>query len=144
MAAVSELESAWRILRSTRTVAVVGAHDERARAAYYVPEYLAQVGYEIFPVNPRLVGTTLWGQPVRATLAELPPIDLVDVFRRSDAVGEHVADILAMEPLPAVVWLQLGIRNEAVAETLEGAGIKIVQNRCTLADHRAMTRSEGG
>jgi predicted CoA-binding protein len=81
----------------------------------------------------------LWGKPVRATLAELSEaVDVVNVFRRSDALGEHLADILAMRPLPKVVWLQLGIRNDGFAEQLLAAGIDVVQDRCTLAEHRRL------
>jgi hypothetical protein len=134
-------QRAFEILRSVETVAVLGAHREPARAAFYVPDYLASVGYKIYPVNPTLAGEALWGEPVRATLAELDAaIDLVDVFRRSAAVIDHVDDILAMRPQPAVVWLQLGIRNDQAAARLEAAGIEVVQDRCTLADHRAMSR----
>jgi predicted CoA-binding protein len=127
------------ILMSSPTIAVLGVHREPEKAAYYVPEYLHDEGYKIYGVNPGLVGETLFGEPVSATLAELPhPIDLVDVFRRSEAVGEHVEDILAMKPRPKVVWLQLGIKNEDAAHILESAGITVIQNRCTLADHQRL------
>jgi len=130
------------ILSASPTVAVLGIHQEPDRAAFYVPEYLHDEGYRILGVNPRLVGDTLFGEPVRATLAELTePIDLVDVFRRSDKVGEHVDDILAMSPRPRVVWLQLGIRNDAAARRLEAAGITVIQDRCTLADHQRLRLS---
>ena len=66
------------------------------------------------------------------------PIDIVDVFRRSDSVIDHVADILAMSPRPKIVWLQLGIKSAAAAEQLEAAGIEVIQNRCTLADHQRL------
>lgn len=127
------------VLERSRTVAVLGAHHERARPAYYVPDYLRGVGARILPVNPALVGRTLWSEPVRATLAELgEPVDVVDVFRRSEALPDHLDDLLAMNPRPAVVWLQQGIRNEAVAAALIAAGIDVVQDRCMLADHRRM------
>ena len=127
-----------RVLRETRTVAVLGAHLERHRPAFYVPDYLFAHGYRILPVNPHLVGRTLWDEPVVATLAELgEPVDVVDVFRRPAAVPEHVADILAMQPRPKVVWLQLGIRNDKAATELVAAGIDVVQNHCMLADHKA-------
>lgn len=127
-----------RVLREARVIAVLGAHCEEHRPACYVPEYLHEQGYRILPVNPRLAGQTAWGEPARSTLAELrQPVDIVDIFRRSDAVGDHVEDILAMEPRPKVVWLQLGIRNDAAARRLVDAGIDVVQDRCTLADHRA-------
>jgi hypothetical protein len=128
-----------RILRDARTIAVLGAHHEASRPAFYVPEYLAAQGYRVLPVNPALVGRELFGEPVRATLAELAgPVDLVDVFRRGDLVEGHVDDVLAMRPLPRVVWLQLGVRNDAAARRLEAAGIEVVQDRCTLADHRRL------
>lgn len=126
-------------LRSARTIAVLGAHHDAIRAACYVPDYLRAQGYRIFPVNPALAGTTLWGEPVRATLASiLAPVDIVDVFRRPDLLPGHLDDILAMSPRPRIVWLQLGIRNDAFARDLSAAGIDVVQDRCTLADHRAL------
>lgn len=127
------------ILKGSPTVAVVGINDEPEKAAYYVPEYLHEEGYRILGVNPKLVGKTIFGNPVRATLAELAePVDLVDVFRRSEMVADHVEDILAMTPRPRVVWLQLGIRNDDAAKVLEAAGITVVQNRCTLAEHQRL------
>lgn len=128
------------ILRTSPTIAVLGIHHAPEKPAYYVPEYLHDNGYKIYGVNPRLVGESLFGEPVRATLAELADfgnaIDLVDVFRRSESVGDHIADILAMKPRPKVVWMQLGITNEDAARTLEAAGITVIQNRCALADHQ--------
>ena len=127
------------ILMGSPTVAVVGINDQPDKAAFYVPEYLKGEGYRIYGVNPKLAGQTLFDNPVRATLAELTePINLVNVFRRSEQVGDHVEDILAMKPRPRVVWMQLGIRNEDAAKVLEAAGITVVQNRCTLADHQRL------
>lgn len=126
-----------RILAEARTIAVLGAHDDPSRPACYVPDYLHSQGYRVLPVNPRLVGRQLWGEPVRATLAELKEtVDVVDVFRRPEFLPGHEADILAMDPGPAVVWLQLGIRHDEFARRLQAAGIAVVQDRCTLADHR--------
>ena len=128
-----------RILRAARTVAVLGAHHEPSRPAFYVPEYLHAQGYRVLPVNPALVGRSLFDEPVRATLAELPgPVDLVDVFRRGDLVPGHLDDLLAMAPLPKVVWLQLGVRSDETARALEARGVEVVQDRCTLADHRRL------
>lgn len=127
------------ILRTARTVAVLGAHVEPQRPAFYVPDYLHDSGYTVLPVNGTLVGRTLWGAPVVGSLTELTvPIDVVDVFRRSEALPAHVDEILAMKPLPKVVWFQSGIRNDAVARALEAAGITVVQDRCMLADHRSL------
>jgi len=127
------------LLRRARTIAVLGAHEEASRPAFYVPDYLHAQGYRILPVNAVLAGKALWGERVRATLAELgEPVDVVDVFRRPDLLPGHLADLLAMRPLPAVVWLQLGIRNDAFARDVVAAGLDVVQDRCMLADHRAM------
>jgi uncharacterized protein len=127
------------ILTTSPTVAVVGVHREPDKAAYYVPEYLHDEGYRIIGVNPRFHGESLFGEPVRDTLAEIAePVDLVDVFRRSSAIPEHVEDILAMKSRPRVVWFQLGIKNDEVARILEAAGITVVQNRCMLADHQRL------
>src|SRR2546430_17423948 len=115
------------ILAGSPTVAVLGIHQEPEKAAYYVPEYLHDEGYRVIGVNPELVQETLFGEPVRATLQEIgEPIDLVDVFRPSDLIPQHVDDILAMRPHPKVVWFQLGIRNHEAAKVLEDAGILVV------------------
>jgi len=135
----ADLEDARRILTASRTVAVLGAHPDASRPASYVPAYLAAQGYRVFPVNPAYAGQTLWGEPVRETLAEIPDaIDLVDVFRRPELLASHEDDILAMKPLPKVVWLQQGIREASFAERLRAKGIEVVEDRCTLADHRRL------
>jgi uncharacterized protein len=127
------------ILSSSPTIAVLGIHREPEKAAFYVPEYLHDVGYRIIGVNPGFAGQTLFGERVRATLAEIgEPVELVDVFRRSEQIPMHIEDILAMKPRPKVVWLQLGIRNDDAAKIFEAAGIAVVQNRCTLADHQRL------
>jgi predicted CoA-binding protein len=127
------------ILTSSPTIAVLGVHREPEKAAFYVPDYLHDEGYRIIGVNPVFHGQELFGETVRKTLAEIAePVDLVDVFRRSELIPEHVEDILAMAPRPKVVWFQLGIRNDDSAKILEAAGITVVQNRCTLADHQRL------
>ena len=127
------------ILTGSPTVAVLGVHTQPEKAAFYVPEYLHDEGYRIIGVNPQFTSETLFGEKVRASLAEIKePVDLVDVFRQSDAIPAHVADILAMQPRPKVVWFQLGIKHEEAAKKLEDAGILVVQNRCTLADHQRL------
>jgi len=88
-------------------------------------------------VNPRFTGETMFGAATVGQLADLrEPVDVVDVFRRSDVLATHVADILAMRPLPKLVWLQSGIENDEVAAELVAAGIDVIQDRCMLADHR--------
>jgi uncharacterized protein len=127
------------VLRRARTIAVLGAHHEPSKPAFYVPDYLHEQGYRILPVNPLFAGRVLWGEPVRSRLDELGlRVDIVDVFRRSDALPPHLPEILAMAPRPALVWLQLGIVNDAFARDLEAEGIEVVQDRCTLADHRRL------
>lgn len=127
------------ILKTSPTIAVLGIRKEPEKAAFYVPEYLHDEGYKIIGVNPQFTGETLFGHPVRATLAEIgEPVDLVDVFRRSDAIPGHVEDILAMKPRPKFVWFQLGIKNDEAAKILEAAGITVIQNRCTLTDHQRL------
>ena len=126
-------------LRTARVIAVLGAHHEPSRPAFYVPEYLHGQGYRILPVNPQLAGRSLWGEPVRASLAELGvAVDIVDVFLRPDLLPGHLAEILAMSPRPRLVWLQQGIRNDAFARALDAEGLDVVQDRCTLADHRRL------
>ena len=127
------------ILTGSPTVAVLGIHREPEKAAFYVPEYLHDEGYKVIGVNPELVNETILGEKVRATLREISePIDLVDVFRRPELIPQHVDDILAMKPHPKVVWFQLGIKNDDAAKVLEDAGIVVIQNRCTLADHQRL------
>lgn len=130
-----------RILQDSKTVAVVGFHPDSMKPAHYVPEYLSRQGYTIIPVNPALAARnqSFFGQRAVSTLAELTtPVDVVEVFRRSDKVREHLADILNMQPLPKVVWLQQGIRDDEVARELQARGIEVVQDRCMLSDHRAL------
>lgn len=128
-----------KVLEEGRVVAVVGFHRDPMKPAHYVPEYLSRQGYTIIPVNPALAarGESYFGRRAVATLAEIPEkVDVVDVFRRSDKVGEHLDDILSMAHPPGTVWLQQGIRNRAVVDALLRAGIDVVQDRCMLADHR--------
>ncbi len=127
------------ILTGSPTVAVLGIHHEPQKAAFYVPEYLHDEGYRVIGVNPQFADQELFGEKVRATLAEIQEqIDLVDVFRRPEQILEHVEDILAMQPRPRFVWFQLGIKNDDAAKKLEDAGIVVIQNRCTLADHQRL------
>lgn len=127
------------VLATARTIAVLGAHVEPAKPAFYVPDYLAAQGYRILPVNPSFAGRSQWGEPFRRTLAEIgEPVDLVDVFRRAEHLPGHLDDLLAMDPRPRTVWLQLGIRHPAFAARLVAAGIDVVQDRCAMADHRSL------
>lgn len=128
-----------RVLTTSRTVAVLGAHSDPTRPAWYVPDYLHSQGFEIIPVNAALVGQSLWGRPVLGSLAEIDePVDVVDIFRRSEALPGHLDEILSMVEAPRTVWFQKGIRNAEVARQLEAKGIEVIQDRCMLADHRVL------
>jgi predicted CoA-binding protein len=126
------------LLSETRTIAVLGIKTEAqaGQPAFYVPSYLQTAGFRIIPVPvyyPEVV--QILGQQVYRRLVDIPiDVDLVNVFRLSQDLPPHVEDILAK--MPKAVWLQSGIRNDAVAETLAKAGIKVVQDRCIMVDHR--------
>jgi len=127
------------VLQTTRTIAILGAHTDPGKPACYVPDYLHAQGYAVHPVNPLFAGRVLWGNPCAARLTDITtPIDMVDVFRRIDVLMDHVDEILAMQPLPRFVWLQLGISHAEFARALRGAGIRVIQDRCTLAEHRRL------
>lgn len=127
------------VLQTAKTIAVLGISANLEKPAHYVPQYMAQHSYTILPVNASLLGTELFGQPVRATLAELESaVDIVNIFRRAEVLESHLSDILAMSPRPKLVWLQLGIRNDEFASHLLEAGIEVVQDRCLMADHRQL------
>ena len=131
------------VLHDTHTIAVLGAHHETGRAAFYVPEYMHAQGYRILPVNPALAGRELFGEAVVATLGDLhEPVDLVNVFRRSDHLPAHLAELLALRP--KAVWLQLGVRHAAVAGALRAAGITVIEDRCLMVDHRRWTATRRG
>lgn len=139
MPILTKIDDVVRVLRESETVAVLGAHVNEGKAAYYVPRYLDAEDYDIYPVNPTYADKTLFDKEVVDTLAELrDPIDIVDIFRRSEHLPDHIDDILAMNPLPKVVWFQLGIRNDEVAKKLSEAGIEVIQDRCMLADHQRL------
>lgn len=141
MTLLTEIPDVIRVLKENKVIAVVGFHPDTTKAAHYVPEYMSRQGYTIIPVNPSLAtrGQSFFGHKAVSTLAEIhTPVDVVEVFRRSDKVRDHLQDILNMNPLPKVVWLQLGIRDDATARELAARGIDVIQDRCMLADHRAL------
>ena len=127
-----------QVVKSLRRVAVLGikTEDQRDQPAFYVAEYLAQAGLEVVPVPvyyPEV--TQILGKPVYRKLTDIPgDVDLVDVFRRPMDVALHLEELLAKKP--KVVWMQLGISNDEVAQKLVAAGIDVVQNRCLLVEHR--------
>ena len=130
------------LLNQTRTIAVLGIKTEAqaGQPAFYVPSYLHSAGFQVIPVPVYYPDVTqILGQQVYRRLVDIPvEVDLVNVFRLSHDVPGHVDDILAK--MPKAVWMQSGIRNDAVAETLAKAGIKVVQDRCLMVDHRSLRR----
>jgi predicted CoA-binding protein len=126
------------VLRAAKRIAIVGIkpEDHGAQPAFYVSEYLHRVGYTVVPVPVYYPDVKeILGQPVYRSVAAIPePVDLVILFRRSRDVPPHVDDIIAAEP--AAVWMQSGIRNEEAAQRLAEAGIRVVQDRCAMVEHR--------
>jgi predicted CoA-binding protein len=135
------------VLERFKIVAVVGIkpEDRASQPAHNVPAYMQAQGYTIIPVPTYYPEVTeILGEPVYRDLRDIPPeagVEVVNLFRRSDDVSGHVDEILAMSPLPKVVWMQRGIRNEDAAERFAKAGIDVIQDHCMLADHIAMARS---
>ena len=121
------------ILSEIRVMAMVGASGDWKRPSFFAMKYLQRRGYRVIPVNPGRAGTEILGETVYASLADVPvPIDMVDVFRSSEAalgVAEEAA-ALAEEKQIKVLWLQLGIRNDAAAEIAQAAGIQVIMDRC--------------
>jgi predicted CoA-binding protein len=135
---IEDSEGIRQILRDARRIAVLGIKTEAAagQPAYYVPQYLQRAGYEIVPVPVYYPDATeIMGAKVYRTLAEIPgEIDLVNVFRRPQDLPPHVDDII--RAAPKAVWMQSGIRNAEVARRLAEAGIRVVQDRCAMVEHR--------
>jgi predicted CoA-binding protein len=120
------------LLRSTRTIAVVGLSEKPDRASHYVAAYLQRQGYRVIPVNPAL--KEVLGEKSYATLQDIPePVDLVDIFRQPDAVPEIVDAAIAIGA--KAVWMQEGIVHNAAAAKARAAGLAVVMDRCTLKEH---------
>lgn len=132
------------ILNTVKSVAIVGASANEVRPSFFVTKYLIDKGYKVLPINPGQAGKEIAGAPVYASLADLPePVDMVDIFRASSAVPGITDEILAMDPLPKVVWMQLTVRDDASAARLEEKGIKVVMNRCPKIEYGRLSREIG-
>ncbi len=114
-----------------KTIAVVGLSANPLRPSRIVFEFLRERGYKVVGVNPGLAGKEIDGAPVYARLADIPiAIDMVDIFRNSEAAGQVVDDALALSPKPKVIWMQLDVRNDRAAQKARAEGLKVVMNRC--------------
>ncbi|GJD34390.1 CoA-binding protein [Methylobacterium aerolatum] len=149
------------ILDRTRHIALVGASANPARPSWIVLKYLLARGYAVTPVNPGLAGQDLLGQRVVATLAEAQAarkgqgsseggdrggsegLDMVEIFRNSAAAGPLVDEALALDPLPATIWMQLGVRDDAAAARAEARGVTVVMNRCPKIEYGRLSGEIG-
>jgi predicted CoA-binding protein len=123
-----------KILRETKTIAMVGLSANWNRPSFFAAKYLLDRGYKVFPVNPAAKGQEILGQKVYGSLEELPQkVDMVDIFRNSEAAGPITDE--AIKHGAKAVWMQLGVVNDAAAKRAEDAGLKVVMNRCPKIEH---------
>jgi uncharacterized protein len=124
------------ILNTVKTIAMVGVSANTSRPSYFAFKYLLERGYRMVPVNPALAGRELLGQKAYANLRDIPePVDMVDIFRAREHALAIVREALEIEPRPRVVWMQLGVRDDAAADLAEEAGLKVVMNRCPKIEY---------
>ena len=124
------------ILRSVKTIAMVGASGNDIRPSYFAMLYLLNKGYKIIPINPGMAGKQILGQAVYASLQDVPaPVDMVDIFRAANQFDSVVDEVLAMKPMPRVLWGQFSVRDDAAAARAEAAGIQVVMDRCPVTEY---------
>ncbi len=124
------------VLTRTRTIAVVGISANPQRPSHGVARFLASKGYRVVGVNPGLAGKVMFGESVYATLADVPfDVDMIDVFRQSDAVPAIVDAALARWPDLRTIWMQLGVEHAAAAAQAEARGVTVIQNRCPAIEY---------
>ena len=128
-----------RILTEVRTIAVVGVSMNPVRPSYYVARYLSLKGFKVIPVNPDHAGERLFGQIVRHDLSDIEePVDMVDVFRRSEAVPPIAEAALAAFPKLKVLWMQIGVENAEAREMAEARGVTVIENRCPKIEYQRL------
>ena len=137
---IDDSEGMREVLRETKSIAVLGIKTEAQsdQPAFYVPKYMQNAGFKIIPVPVYYPDATeILGEKVHRQLQQIPDeVDMVNIFRRPQDIPAHLDDLLAKKPKS--VWMQLGISHDAVAEQLARAGIKVVQDRCLMVDHRRL------
>ncbi len=127
------------ILTRTKVVAMVGVSKNPIRPSYFVARYLSLKGFEVIPVNPRHTGETLFGQTVRSALSEIEaPVDMVDIFRRPQAVPAIVDEALEHLPGLQTIWMQIGVSHEQAAARAQAQGLSVIQNRCPKIEYQRL------
>lgn len=128
-----------RILTTTKVVACVGVSTNPVRPSYFVARYLGLKGFKVIPVNPVYAGEMLFGREIVADLSMVPKdVDMVDIFRRSEAVPEIVEDALAHLPDLRTIWMQIGVEHAEAAAKAEAAGVTVIQNRCPKIEYQRL------
>ena len=127
------------VLRSAKSFACVGVSPNPVRPSHYVARYLRLKGYRVVPVNPGQVGTRLFGEDVLADLGQIVGgADVIDIFRKSEAVPGIVEAALAMVPRPKVIWMQIGVTHAQAAARAEAEGLTVIQNRCPKIEYQRL------
>ncbi|WP_019954092.1 CoA-binding protein [Yoonia vestfoldensis] len=127
------------IFKRTRKIAVVGVSANPVRPSYFVARYLGLKGFRVIPVNPGLAGQTLFGETVYATLADIPDgVDMVDIFRKPDAVPALVDEALARWPALQTIWMQIGVTHAEAAAKARARGVTVVQDRCPKIEYQRL------
>ncbi|WP_026987129.1 CoA-binding protein [Fodinicurvata fenggangensis] len=130
------------ILKTTQTIAMVGASSKPDRPSHDVMAFLQSKGYRVIPVNPSVAGQTILGERVYAALSEIPgSFDMVDIFRNSEAAGDVVKEALplAQDKNLKTIWMQLGVRNDDAAEQAASGGLQVIMNRCPKIEYARLT-----
>lgn len=127
------------VLNAASSVAVVGVSTNPVRPSYFVARYLGLKGFTVYPVNPAYAGQTLFGKPIAPTLRDVThSVDMVDIFRRSDAVPEIVQEALATFPALKSIWMQIGVSHADAAEQARARGVMVIQNRCPKIEYQRL------
>src|SRR5215510_5099483 len=135
-----------RILRSVKTIAMVGASPNEVRPSYFAMKYLTEKGFKVIPVNPSAVGQEILGQKAYTSVSELPaPVDMVDIFRNPEAAGPITDEVIANKDRLGVkvLWMQLGVINEDAAKRAEAAGLTVIMNRCPKIEYGRLSGEIG-